>query len=67
MGCILGKEWRITRDRGKWIERKGFYMTATFHPSAVLRDANKKAAFWEDLKSIKEKNEEIFQTKNVDT
>ncbi|OAA86643.1 uracil-DNA glycosylase [Clostridium ljungdahlii] len=67
MGCILGKDWRITRDRGKWIERKGFYMTATFHPSAVLRDANKKAAFWEDLKSIKEKNEEIFQTKNVDT
>ncbi|AZV55246.1 uracil-DNA glycosylase [Clostridium sp. AWRP] len=67
MGCILGKDWRITRDRGKWVERKGFYMTATFHPSAVLRDANKKAAFWEDLKSIKEKNEEIFQTKNVDT
>ena len=67
MGCILGKDWRITRDRGKWVEKKGFYMTATFHPSAVLRDVNKKAAFWEDLKSIKEKNEEIFQTKNVDT
>ena len=67
MSCILGKDWRITRDRGKWVEKKGFYMTATFHPSAVLRDVNKKAAFWEDLKSIKEKNEEIFQTKNVDT
>ena len=67
MGCILGKDWRITRDRGKWVEKKGFYMTATFHPSAVLRDVNKKSAFWEDLKSIKEKNEEIFQTKNVDT
>ena len=60
MGCILGKDWRITRDRGKWVEKKGFYMTATFHPSAVLRDVNKKSAFWEDLKSIKKKSEETF-------
>lgn len=67
MNCILGKEWRITRDRGKWIEKKGFYMTATFHPSAVLRDMNKKAPFWEDLKSIKKKSEEIFEKKNIDT
>lgn len=55
MNCILGKDWRITRDRGKWVERKGFYMTATFHPSAVLRDENKKPMFWEDLKDIKKK------------
>ncbi|MCI1944910.1 uracil-DNA glycosylase [Clostridium luticellarii] len=67
MNCILGKDWRITRDRGKWVERKGFYMTATFHPSAVLRDENKKAVFWEDLKNIKAKYEENFQVKNVDS
>jgi uracil-DNA glycosylase len=52
-------EWKITRDRGKWIERKGFLMMATFHPSAILRDESKKKIFWEDLKSIKGKYEKI--------
>ncbi len=66
MNCILGKDWRITRDRGKWVERKGFYMTATFHPSAILRDENKKAPFWEDLKDIKKKYDD-FRNQNVDS
>lgn len=56
---ILGNEWRITKDRGKWIERKGFYITSTFHPSAILRDDSKKRVFWEDLKCIKKKYDEI--------
>ncbi|WMJ79865.1 uracil-DNA glycosylase [Clostridium sp. MB40-C1] len=59
MKYILGSEWRITRDRGKWVERKGCFITCTFHPSAVLRDDNKKFSFWEDLKSIKTKYDEI--------
>ena len=66
MNCILGKDWRITRDRGKWVERKGFYMTATFHPSAILRDENKKAPFWEDLEDIKKKYDD-FRNQNVDS
>jgi DNA polymerase len=33
----------------------------------VLRDENKKAVFWEDLKNIKAKYEENFQVKNVDS
>jgi DNA polymerase len=56
---ILGSDWRITRDRGKWVEKKGIFLTATFHPSAILRDQSKKALFWEDLKSIKQKYDEI--------
>ncbi|MCY6959173.1 uracil-DNA glycosylase [Clostridium brassicae] len=59
MKYILGSDWRITRDRGKWVERKGYFITCTFHPSAVLRDDNKKFSFWEDLKSIKNKYDEI--------
>lgn len=59
MKYILGSDWRITRDRGKWVERKGYFITCTFHPSAVLRDDNKKFSFWEDLKSIKKKYDEI--------
>ncbi|MDT8719621.1 uracil-DNA glycosylase [Clostridium sp. 19966] len=59
MKFVIDKDWKITRDRGKWIERKGFYMMATFHPAAIFRDESKKALFWEDLKSIKEKYIEI--------
>lgn len=61
MTYILGKEWRITRDRGKWVERKGIYIMPTFHPSAILRDESKKKLFWEDLKSIKEKYDELIE------
>ena len=39
---IISDQWRITRDRGKWIKRKGCLITATFHPAAVLRDEGKK-------------------------
>ena len=31
---IIGADIRITRDRGKWFERKGIWMMATYHPSA---------------------------------
>jgi uracil-DNA glycosylase len=56
---VMDKELRITRDRGKWIERKGFYMTATFHPAALFRDESKKSLFWKDLKTVKAKYEEL--------
>lgn len=60
MKYILGSQWRITRDRGKWIKRKSCYIMPTFHPAAVLRDENKKRDFWEDLKSIKAKYMELY-------
>lgn len=59
MKYIIDPNWRITRDRGKWIERKGCYLTCTFHPSAVLRDESKKNSFWQDLKNIKRKYDEL--------
>lgn len=59
MKHVIDKDWRITRDRGKWIERKGFHMIATFHPAALFRDESKKALFWQDLKSVKAKYEEL--------
>ena len=56
---ILGKEYGITTSRGKWIERKGIYYMPTWHPAALLRDENKKIEFWNDLKQVKKKMEEI--------
>ena len=55
----LDPEIRITRDRGKWTERKGIWMMPTYHPSALLRDESKKIQAWEDMKAIREKLQEL--------
>ena len=56
---ILGPDIRITRDRGKWTERKGVWILPTYHPSALLRDESKKPEAWEDMKSLREKLKEL--------
>ena len=52
---VLDPEIRITRERGKWTERKGVWMMPTYHPSALLRDPDKKKEAWEDMKSLRNK------------
>lgn len=59
---VLGPSVRITRDRGQWVERKGTWMMPTFHPAALLRDADKKRPFWEDMKRARDKVLEIQST-----
>ena len=57
--AVLGDEIRITRDRGKWVEKKGVYFMPTYHPAALLRDESKKRDAWQDLKAVRDKLEEI--------
>jgi len=57
---IISRDIRITRDRGRWVERKGYYLMPTYHPAALLRDASKKKDAWEDFKKIRQKYEEII-------
>ena len=59
--AIISPTFRITKQRGQWIERKGYWITSTFHPSALLRDESKKRPAWEDFKSIKQKLMELGQ------
>jgi len=40
--------------RGNVYEKGGIKIIPTFHPAAILRDANKKKPVWEDFKKIKE-------------
>lgn len=49
---ILGKEYKITASRGKWIEKKGIKYMPTWHPAALLRDDTKKIEFLEDLEQV---------------
>lgn len=55
----LGEDVRITRDRGKWFERKGVWMMPTYHPSALLRDPAKKREAWEDMQALRDKLMEL--------
>jgi len=49
----------ITRDHGRWFERKGTWFMPTFHPSALLRDPTKKRDAWDDFQKIRAKLNEI--------
>ena len=49
---ILGKEYKITASRGKWVEKKGILYMPTWHPAALLRDETKKIDFIRDLKEV---------------
>ncbi len=49
---MAGNEYRITRDRGKWMYINGRLSMPVFHPSALLRDPGLKRDTWEDFKKI---------------
>jgi uracil-DNA glycosylase family 4 len=56
---IIDENIRITRDRGKWYGRKGYWLMATYHPAALLRDEAKKRPAWDDFKGIRAKLAEL--------
>jgi uracil-DNA glycosylase family 4 len=47
--AVLGPQTRISRDRGRVVDRNGQRFLATFHPAALLRDPSRKRAVWEDF------------------
>lgn len=49
---LLGKDFKITQQHGKWQLWQERLLMPTFHPSALLRDPAKKYDAWEDFKSI---------------
>ncbi|MFZ5353390.1 MAG: uracil-DNA glycosylase [Bacillota bacterium] len=61
---ILDRDAKITAIRGKWYEKKGYHIMATFHPAAILRDESKKRLFWDDLKGLKEKYDILLTDQN---
>ncbi len=56
---IIDPEYRITRQHGQWIQKEGIWMTAIYHPSALLRDVSKRPQTFDDLLSIREKLREL--------
>lgn len=56
---IIREDYRITREHGTWVEKNGVWMTAIYHPSALLRDVGKRPETFEDLLSIRAKCREV--------
>ncbi len=57
MGAIVGKNKKISQERGKWKEiiigKKNYKAIITFHPSYLIRKPDQKKFSWNDLKIIK--------------
>ena len=56
---IIDPQFRITRQHGTWVRKGDVWMSATYHPSALLRDVGKRPEAFEDLLSIREKIKEL--------
>lgn len=56
---LIDPNYRITRQHGQWVQKNGVWMTAIYHPSALLRDVSKRPETFDDLLSIREKIREI--------
>ena len=56
---LIDPDYRITRQHGQWVQKNGIWMTAIYHPSALLRDVSKRPETFDDLLSIRSKMQEI--------
>ena len=52
---MIREDFRITQEHGRWECRDGVWITAIYHPSALLRDVSKRPETFDDLVSIREK------------
>ncbi len=56
---LIREDYRITREHGQWVQKNNIWMTAIYHPSALLRDVTKRPETFDDLLSIRERMKEI--------
>lgn len=58
-GRLIHRDFRITREHGQWMEQGGIWYTAIYHPSALLRDLDKRPDTFADLLQIRAKLQEV--------
>lgn len=56
---LIDQDYRITREHGNWYCKNGIWMTAIYHPSALLRDVSKRPETFSDLLTIRNKLKEV--------
>lgn len=50
--ALLGKDFKITAERGKWRSYSDIPLMPTFHPAYLLRNPSAKRQVWDDIKMI---------------
>ena len=56
---IIDQKAKITQERGNWQMWNNRHVMPTYHPAALLRNANLKKETWEDFKKIVQKYREL--------
>ena len=56
---LIREDLKISREHGQWVERSGVWMTALYHPAAILRDPSKRPVTFDDLKSLQSKIRQV--------
>ena len=56
---LIHEDYRITKEHGTWVQKNGIWMTAIYHPSALLRDVSKRPETFDDLLSLREKIKQL--------
>ena len=56
---LMREDFKISREHGQWMEKYGVWMTALYHPAAILRDPSKRPVTFDDLKSLQEKIRQV--------
>ena len=51
--ALIREDFRITREHGQWFDRDGRRLMATYHPSALLRDVDKRPDAFMDLRALR--------------
>lgn len=65
--AVMKPDFRITKEHGQWIRKAGVWITAIYHPSALLRDVYKRPETFLDLKAIQAKAREICSRTDLST
>ena len=52
---LIRPDFRITREHGTWFQGGQVWLTAIYHPSALLRDLSKRPETFDDLLQIRDR------------
>lgn len=56
---LIDPDYKITQQHGVWCCKNGVWITAIYHPSALLRDPSKRPETFCDLLQIRDKLKEV--------
>ena len=51
-GRLIGEDFKISKDHGKWYDKDGVRFMALYHPAALLRDPRRRPETFVDLKEL---------------